>query len=67
MFSSTIAVGSHLALLVASPKATFGAATAFEPSAFFRNATWAFSSAVVRFRNADSWAPLATLFLVHSL
>ncbi len=67
MFSRAIEVGSHFALLVASPKSTFGALTAFEPSAFFRNATWAFSSAVVRFRKADSWAPLATLFLVHSL
>jgi hypothetical protein len=54
-------------LLVASPKSTFGAATAFEPRAFLRKATWAFSSAVTRFRKADSWAPMATLFLVASL
>jgi hypothetical protein len=39
VFSSTIEVGSHFALLVASPKSTFGAATALLPSAFLRNAT----------------------------
>ena len=39
MFSSANEVGIHFAVLVASPNSTFGAEVAFEPSAFFRNAT----------------------------
>ena len=65
MFSSTTAVlMSHFALLVVPPKSTFGAATALLPSAFLRNATWAFSSAVVRFRNAYSCGALEERLLV---
>jgi len=37
---------------VVAPKSTFGAEIAFEPSAFLRKATWAFSSEVVRLRKA---------------
>ena len=49
MFSSATAVlMKDAAFEVVEPKSTLGAAVAFEPRAFLRKATWAFSSTVTR-------------------
>lgn len=60
MFSSATAVlMNDDSFAVVLPKSTFGAAIAFLPSAFFRWATWVFSSAVVVLRK--TWACLSLM------
>ncbi len=62
MFSSATAVLTKDASFeVVPPKSTFGAAVAFEPSAFLRKATWAFSSTVTVFRKTWVWPSLMNL------
>src|SRR6185437_3444409 len=68
VFSSAIDTFSQLASLwKEEPKSSFGAATAFEPSALEKNATWAFSSAVTCLRKAWDSGVLAMFRLVASL